>query len=143
MARRASAFRSTQPQQPSAAQLGGCCTLLHRFVAHGHTVRGLMPERTPRRPLAPQSQSDTFSHTDTSLKTMQSVQDVELQLSGPQSDALVKSIGIPPRPAVLLELQKEIAKEDPDLRSVARLVAGDVALTAALLRTVNSPAFGL
>ena len=74
---------------------------------------------------------------------MQSVQDFELQLSGPQSDALVKSIGIPPRPAVLLELQKEIAKEDPDLRSVARLVAGDVALTAALLRTVNSPAFGL
>jgi HD-like signal output (HDOD) protein len=74
---------------------------------------------------------------------MQSVQDIELQLSGPQSDALVKSIGIPPRPAVLLELQKEIAKEDPDLRSVARLVAGDVALTAALLRTVNSPAFGL
>ncbi len=74
---------------------------------------------------------------------MLSVQDVELQLSGPQSDALVKSIGIPPRPAVLLEIEREIAKDDPDLRNVARLVAGDVALTAAMLRTVNSPAFGL
>jgi hypothetical protein len=34
---------------------------------------------------------------------MQSVQDVELQLSGRNPIALVKSIGIPPRPAVLLD----------------------------------------
>jgi HD-like signal output (HDOD) protein len=77
------------------------------------------------------------------LNTVQSVEDVEKQLSGPQSDELVRSIGIPPRPAVLMEIQKEIAREDPDLRTVASLVAGDVALSAAMLRTVNSPAFGL
>jgi hypothetical protein len=77
------------------------------------------------------------------LNNTQSVKDVEQQLSGPGSDALVKSIGIPPRPAVLIELQKELDKDDPDLRTVARLVAGDVALTASMLRIVNSPAFGL
>jgi len=77
------------------------------------------------------------------MSDTQSVKDVELQLSGPGSDALVKSIGIPPRPAVLIELQKEIERDEPDLRTVAGLVACDVALTASMLRVVNSPAFGL
>lgn len=77
------------------------------------------------------------------MNNTQSVKDIEQQLSGPGSDALVKSIGIPPRPAVLMELQKELEKDDPDLRTVARLVAGDVALTASMLRIVNSPAFAL
>ena len=72
------------------------------------------------------------------MNNTQSVKDVEQQLSGPGSDALVKSIGIPPRPAVLMELQKELEKDDPDLRTVARLVAGDVALTASMLRDLQS-----
>jgi HD-like signal output (HDOD) protein len=72
-----------------------------------------------------------------------SAHQAELQLAGPETDALVKNIGIPPRPATLLDLQTEIAKEDPDLRRVARLVASDVALTAAMLRIVNSPAYAL
>lgn len=64
-------------------------------------------------------------------------------MSDSEIDALVKNIGIPPRPATLAELQKEIGREEPDLRRVAQLVAGDVALTTAVLRIVNSPAYGL
>ena len=64
-------------------------------------------------------------------------------LADAEADALVRSMGIPPRPATLVDLQAEIAKEDPDLRRVSRLVASDVALTAAILRIVNSPAYGL
>jgi HD-like signal output (HDOD) protein len=70
-----------------------------------------------------------------------SVHEAQVQLDAPQTDALVRNIGIPPRPATLTELQGEIGKEDPDFRRIARLVAADVALTAALLRVVNSPAF--
>ena len=77
------------------------------------------------------------------MKTVDSPRYTEAQLFGPESDALVKNIGIPPRPATLMDLQSEIARPEPDLRRVARLVASDVALTAAMLRTVNSPAYGL
>jgi len=65
------------------------------------------------------------------------------QLADTEVDALVRSMGIPPRPATLIDLQAEIAKEDPDFQRVTRLVASDVALTAAMLRIVNSPACGL
>jgi HD-like signal output (HDOD) protein len=65
------------------------------------------------------------------------------QIADADADALVRSMGIPPRPATLLDLQAEIGKEDPDFQRVARLVASDVALTAAMLRIVNSPAYAL
>ena len=65
------------------------------------------------------------------------------QIADAEADALVRSMGIPPRPATLLELQAEIAREEPDLQRVARLVASDVALAATMLRIVNSPAYAL
>ena len=65
------------------------------------------------------------------------------RLADAEADALVRSMGIPPRPATLMDLQAEIGKEDPDFQHVTRLVASDVALTAAMLRIVNSPAYGL
>lgn len=58
-------------------------------------------------------------------------------------DAVIGSIAIPPRPALLTELQMEMAGADPDFDRIARLVASDVALTAAVLRTVNSPFYAL
>jgi HD-like signal output (HDOD) protein len=60
-----------------------------------------------------------------------------------QTDELVRTIGIPPCPGTLVALQREVATDDPDLRRVAALVSSDVALTAALLRVVNSPAYAL
>ena len=65
------------------------------------------------------------------------------ELSTPQTDELIKSIGIPARPVTLINLQKEIESDDPDIRRAAALVTSDVTLTVAVLRTVNSPAFGL
>ncbi len=58
-------------------------------------------------------------------------------------DKALKGISIPPRPQVLVNLRKEMAKDDPDLLQIARLIGGDVGLTAAVLKTVNSPFFGL
>lgn len=58
-------------------------------------------------------------------------------------DALVKSISIPPRPGVLVELQQEIGAADPDPSKIARLVGQDVSLTAAVLKSVNSPFYAL
>lgn len=56
---------------------------------------------------------------------------------------VLQGMVIPPRPAVLADLQMELQSEEPDMRRVARLAMADVALTAALLKTVNSAAFAL
>lgn len=66
-----------------------------------------------------------------------------LKVADSNADALIKSLGIPSRPTTLVHLQNEIANDDPDIRLIAGLVAGDVALTVAVLRVVNSPAFAL
>jgi HD-like signal output (HDOD) protein len=67
----------------------------------------------------------------------------ELELAAPGLDALVRDLGVPPRPQLLVELGREMQHEDPDLQRIARTVASDVALTAAVLRVANSPAYGL
>jgi len=59
------------------------------------------------------------------------------------TDSVMKDLAIPPRPAVVLMLQEELAKDDVDLARIRRTIAGDVGLSAAILRAVNSPAFGL
>ena len=65
------------------------------------------------------------------------------EISQENVEKLVGGINIPPRPTVLLELMEERGKDEPDLQKVARLIASDVALSAAMLKTVNSPFFGL
>ncbi len=71
------------------------------------------------------------------------IEEAEQQLLAPETDALVKDIGIPPRPSTLVDLQDEMAKEDPDFGRIGRLVSTDVAMTVALLKVVNSPLYGL
>jgi HD-like signal output (HDOD) protein len=71
-----------------------------------------------------------------------SLLEAESHLSNPGLDALVLDVGLPPRPQVLVDLGRELGHEDPDLNRVARCVASDVALTAAMLKLANSPAYG-
>lgn len=58
-------------------------------------------------------------------------------------DEVVKSIQIPARPELLAHLQRELTQEDPDPNKIAALISRDVALSATLLRTANSPFYGL
>lgn len=48
---------------------------------------------------------------------------------------------IPPRPALLLALQHEIRKENPDTKHFAELIRRDVAMTGTLLQIANSAYF--
>lgn len=66
-----------------------------------------------------------------------------VELSKAETEKLLGGISIPPRPAVLAELSKEIRRDDPNLANIARLVGSDVGVSAAMLKTVNSPYFGL
>lgn len=53
------------------------------------------------------------------------------------------SIEIPACPRVIIELTQAQNQSSPDIRAIAKLAEQDPAMTAALLKTVNSPFFGL
>ena len=60
---------------------------------------------------------------------------------------VLKDIGrgfsVPAQPTLLLELQELIKSDDPNLDDIARVVAKDVAISATILKTINSPLYGL
>ncbi len=64
-------------------------------------------------------------------------------ISQEAAEKILASIHIPPRPTILTELMAERNKAEPDLRKIAHIVSRDVVLSAAMLKTVNSPFFGL
>jgi len=67
----------------------------------------------------------------------------ELELIDQEIERVALSIGIPPCPGILLELSEETKKEEPDFVKVEKLVSRDVGLSATLLKTINSPFYGL
>jgi HD-like signal output (HDOD) protein len=60
-----------------------------------------------------------------------------------EQDSLIASVGIPSCPTILIDLAAEAKKDEPDFKRIEQLVEADVGLTAMLLKTVNSPFFGL
>lgn len=70
-------------------------------------------------------------------------QSAERQMNQAVLGQLIKDIPIPPRPVVVQQMQTEIARPEPDLRRIAKIIAQDVGLTIAVLKTVNSPFYGL
>ena len=55
----------------------------------------------------------------------------------------LNKLTIPPCPVLLTQLQAAMAEPEPDLNEVARIAASDVAMSATLLRTANSPAYAV
>ena len=58
-------------------------------------------------------------------------------------DRMARAIGIPPCPAILGRFAAEMQQQEPDTRKLAALIGADIALSAALLKFVNSPFYGL
>lgn len=58
-------------------------------------------------------------------------------------ESLLKTIRIPPRPSLLVDLQKELNRDDPSAKGMAKIISNDVALAASLLKLTNSSFFGL
>ena len=69
-----------------------------------------------------------------------------LAVSAPASadpvDALIKSIRIPPRPSLLADLQRELAREDPSPAAIGQIIGRDVGMSGALLKLANSSFYG-
>jgi HD-like signal output (HDOD) protein len=60
-----------------------------------------------------------------------------------RAEKLVREIGIPPCPAILTRLLREVRADEPDFQEIGAVVGSDVGLAALLLKTVNSPCYGL
>jgi len=65
------------------------------------------------------------------------------ELAEKELERAALAVGIPSCPRVLLDLSAETKKVEPDLRKIEALVSKDVGLLATLLKTVNSPFYGL
>lgn len=60
-----------------------------------------------------------------------------------EAEKLVKEIGIPPCPKIVLEFMQEMRKDSPDARRLLALIGSDPGLSAAVLKTANSSFYGL
>lgn len=56
---------------------------------------------------------------------------------------ILKTIAIPPCPAVVTALMAEARHPEADFNKIVRLISGDLSLAASMMKTANSPVFGL
>lgn len=67
----------------------------------------------------------------------------DTNLAEKELERAAQAVAIPSCPRVLIELSTETKKDDPSLRKIEALVSKDMGLLATLLKTVNSPFYGL
>ncbi|MDO6444624.1 HDOD domain-containing protein [Colwellia sp. 1_MG-2023] len=54
-----------------------------------------------------------------------------------------RGFAVPAQPELLLKLQKLMAENEPDINVIADTISQDVAVSATVLKTINSPVYGL
>ncbi len=60
-----------------------------------------------------------------------------------EATRIAASVGIPAKPELLTQLALETARLEPDFRRIADLIARDVGISAAIVKTANSSLYGL
>ena len=62
-------------------------------------------------------------------------------------DSVLKDIktgfNLPPKPALLSQLQDTLKEPEPDLHQIAELISTDIATSAAVLKVINSSSYGM
>jgi len=69
--------------------------------------------------------------------------DQNTSLTDKEAEQVLSGICIPPCPAILTKLMKEMRGDEPDFGKITRLISEDASLAAAMLKTVNSAFYGL
>lgn len=67
----------------------------------------------------------------------------EPELLDQELERVALGLTIPPRPTILQNLTNETKKDEPDFHKIEQLILSDVSLSATLLKTINSPFYGL
>lgn len=55
----------------------------------------------------------------------------------------IRDIGLPSRPEILFKLDDEVNQEEPDFKRIEQLISADMGVSAALIKIINSPFYGL
>ncbi|MBQ4852885.1 HDOD domain-containing protein [Pseudoalteromonas sp. MMG012] len=58
-------------------------------------------------------------------------------------DDLRSGFSLPAKPEILQKLQVELNQDEPELGTIAKIILEDVATSAAVLKVINSPAYGM
>jgi HD-like signal output (HDOD) protein len=66
-----------------------------------------------------------------------------IEITEQKAKEITKGFAIPPQPEILKKIQIETQQEYPNIDRISDLIATDVGLSAYLLKTINSPAYGL
>jgi HD-like signal output (HDOD) protein len=69
------------------------------------------------------------------------IHDIDTELDLARTEGPVRTIVIPPCPALLVRLQDVMKRADPDWAKVREIAAADVAMAASLVRAANSPLY--
>ena len=67
----------------------------------------------------------------------------EQEIFNQEPERAVLSAVIPPCPGILVELSAEARKDELDYRKIENLICADVGLSTSLIKTINSPFYGL
>lgn len=68
---------------------------------------------------------------------------MSVELTSEQIRNLLQGITIPPQPQIMVDLQMEQLNPRCSMEHIAKLISQDVGLAGSMLKTVNSPIFGL
>ncbi|MBU2892145.1 HDOD domain-containing protein [Colwellia sp. D2M02] len=64
-------------------------------------------------------------------------------LDNKKMESVVSSFQIPVKPQILTDIQRLLSDVEPDIDSIAILIANDVGLSSAILKIINSPFYGM
>ena len=64
-------------------------------------------------------------------------------LTEEQVKKILQGVSIPPQPQIMVDLQMEQFMPDCNVDSIAKLISQDIGLAGSVLKTVNSPLYGL
>jgi HD-like signal output (HDOD) protein len=73
---------------------------------------------------------------------MSKIEETEQMILNGSIDSLVQSVAIPPCPSLLLNLERELNNENSNFNKISSIITYDVALSASLLKVVNSTFYG-
>ncbi len=66
-----------------------------------------------------------------------------IELDKEKMSSVVASFQVPVKPEILSEIQSRMDEEHPNIDEIAHLISSDVGLSAAILKIINSPFYGM
>jgi len=74
---------------------------------------------------------------------MQTVATADTTLDQSAAQKILRGVKIPSQPTILVDIRAEQTKPNPNIQVISGLISRDVGLSAAVLKTINSPFYGL